>query len=103
MSTIKAKASYPHTQDYITLMPPGNVLAEKIFEMGIDSAELARRCHLPESTIQQPLKAEIPLTVEMAAKIENATWMPASFLLRVEENYRNDLAYAAGHPELPVY
>jgi len=32
-----------HTPNYINLLPPGRVLAEKMFEMGIDAAELARR------------------------------------------------------------
>lgn len=103
MSIVKSKSSYPHTPNYITLMPPGNVIAEKIFEMGIDPTELARRCNMPEDEIQQLLKAEIPLTAEVAARIEKVTWMPASLLLRFEANYRKDLVYVNQHPEIPVY
>lgn len=103
MSTVKSKSSYSHTPNYITIMPPGNVIAEKLFEMGIDAMELARRCELPEETIQQLLKAEIPLTAEVAAKIENVTWMPAALLLRFEESYRKDLASAKRHPAIPAY
>jgi plasmid maintenance system antidote protein VapI len=103
MSISAAKILYPHTQDYITLMPPGSVIAEKMQEMGIDSVELALRCDLPEETIRMLINTEISLTAEVAAKIENATWMPASFLLRIEDHYRRDLVLAAEHPELPVY
>lgn len=103
MSTIKSKSSYPHTPNYITLLPLGNVIAEKMFEMGIDAAELAKRCDLPEETIQGILKVEIPLTIEIADKIEKATWMPASLLMRFEENYRKDVEHSKQHPTIPAY
>ena len=91
------------TPNYITLLPPGRVLAEKIFEMGIDAAELARRMEVPIETIEKLLRFEISLTESVAQKIEKVTWMPADVLLQFEKSYRTNLAYAMEHPEIPAY
>jgi plasmid maintenance system antidote protein VapI len=95
--------SLPHTPNYIYLMPPGEVLEEKMFEMGIDVAELAKRMKISVKMVEQLLKAEIPLTQTLAEKIENVTWMPASFMLRVEKSYREKCIFATEHPEIPAY
>jgi len=92
----------PPEPNYITLLPPGRIIAEKIFEMGIDSAELARRCNLPSETIQSLLKAEIPLTLDMARAIESVTWMQADGMMRVEESYQKNLRFHQEHPDYPV-
>jgi plasmid maintenance system antidote protein VapI len=92
-----------HTPNYIYLMPPGEVLEEKIFEMGIDVAELAKRMEVSVKTIEQLLKAEIPLTQVLAEKIEKVTWIPATFMLRVENSYRRKCIFAIEHPEIPAY
>ena len=109
MSTTLAKPSQqkkrraPATPNYIYLMPPGEILEEKMFEMGIDAAELARRMEVPVETIEQLLRYEIPLTKEVAEKIETATWMSANAMMRHESSYRAKLAYAVEHPEIPAY
>ena len=92
-----------HTPNYINLLPPGRVLAEKIFEMGIDAAELARRMELPVETIEQLLRFEIPLTQEVADKIQEVTWMNAGLMMKHETSYREGLAFAMEHPEIPAY
>jgi plasmid maintenance system antidote protein VapI len=84
-------------------MPPGEVLEEKMFEMGINVAELAKRMKVSVKTVEQLLNAEIPLTQTLAEKIENVTWIPASFMLRVEKSYREKCIFAAEHPEIPAY
>jgi len=88
--------------NYITLTPVGETISEKMFEMGIDEAELAKRCELSEDTIQKLLNAEIPLTPEIAKRIETATWMSADLLLRLDERYYKNLAFHKDHPEYPV-
>ncbi|MDR1268310.1 MAG: hypothetical protein LBK82_02185 [Planctomycetaceae bacterium] len=93
----------PHTPNYINLMTPGDILAEKMFEIGIDVAELAKRMKVSVETIEQLLKAEIPLTQALAEKIEKVTWMPAIFMLRVEKSYRRKCIFAMEHPEIPAY
>jgi plasmid maintenance system antidote protein VapI len=97
------KRHLPHTPNYIYLMPPGEVLEEKMFEMGIDSTELARRMEVPVETIEQLLRFEIPLTEDVAKKLETATWMNANLMMRHEASYRRNLAYAMEHPEIPAY
>jgi len=84
-------------------MPPGEVLEEKMFEMGIDAAELARRMKVPVETIERLLRYEIPLTESLAQKIEKATWMDAEMMMQHEKSYRAKLAYAMDHPEVPAY
>jgi len=92
-----------HTSNYITLLPPGEVIEEKMFEMGIDAAALARRMEIPVETIEKLLRFEIPLTEDVARKLESATWMNANLMLRHEKSYRANLAYAMEHPEIPAY
>ena len=91
------------TPNYIYLLPPGEVLEEKLFEMGIDAAELARRMKVPVETVEKLLRIEIPLTESLAQKIEQATWMDAKMMMNHEKNYRAKLAYAIDHPEIPAY
>jgi len=102
MPAVKEKKTYSAIPNYITLTPVGETISEKMFEMGIDEAELARRCDLPKETIQNLLKAEIPLTLEIAKKIETATWMSADLLLRLDERYYRNLAFHKDHPDYPV-
>ena len=102
MTVLERKKSAPSKPNYITLLPPGKIIAEKIFEMGIDAPELARRCCLSLETIQQLLKAEIPLTNEIARAIEKVTWMQADGMMRIEESYQRNLAFHKEHPDYPV-
>jgi len=92
-----------HTSNYITLLPPGEVIEEKMFEMGIDATELASRMKVPVDTIEKLLRYEIPLTEDVARKLEAATWMDAGLMLQHEKSYRTNLAYAMEHPEIPAY
>ena len=91
------------TPNYINLLPPGRVMAEKMFEMGIDAAELARRMKVPVEIIEKLLRIEIPLTESLAKKLEKATWMDAKMMMNHEKSYRTKLAYAMDHPEIPAY
>jgi plasmid maintenance system antidote protein VapI len=95
--------NHSHTPNYIYLLPPGEIIEEKMFEMGIDAAELARRMEVPVEIIEQLLCYEIPLTQEVAEKLEKATWMSACAMMRHEASYRAKLVYAAEHPEIPAY
>ena len=92
-----------YVPDYITLLPPGNILSEKLFEMGLDATGLAERSGLSVEIIQCVLKVEIPVNQAIAEKLERATWIPAASWLRYEEHYRKDLEYSKQHPEIPVY
>lgn len=100
MSTTKIR--YPHTPDYIRLLPPGEIITEKIFEMGINAEELAKRCEISVEIIQKFLKAEIELTVEMAEKLEQVTWIPAETMMKFEKSYRQDLRFLHDNPDYPT-
>jgi len=99
----RKKRYLPHTPNHICILPPGRVIAEKMFEMGIDSAELARRMEIPVETIEKLLRFEIPLTENVARKLETATWMNAELMMQHEKCYREDMKYAMEHPEIPAY
>ena len=104
----RAKRSIPknipsHTPNYINILPPGDIIEEKMFEMGIDAAELARRMGVPVETIEQLIRFEIPLTRDVAEKIQEVTWMNADLMMRIETSYREKLAFAMEHPEIPAY
>ena len=92
-----------HTPNYINILPPGDIIEEKMFEMGINAAELARRMEVPVEIIEQLLRFEIPLTRVVAEKLQKATWMDADLMMRHETSYREKLAYAMEHPEIPAY
>lgn len=102
MTVLERRKSAPSKPNYITLLPPGKIISEKIFEMGIDATELANRCNLSLETIQQLLNAEIPLTLDIARAIERVTWMQADGMMRVEESYQNNLRFHKEHPDYPV-
>ena len=93
----------PHTPNYIYLMPPGEIIEEKMFEMGIDATELARRMEVPVETINKLLRYEISLTRDVAEKLEKATWMDAGLMMRHEASYQRDMKLAKEHPEIPAY
>ncbi|MDR0329029.1 MAG: hypothetical protein LBI05_12120 [Planctomycetaceae bacterium] len=94
---------YSHTPNYICVLPPGRIIAEKMFEMGIDAAELAQRMKVPVETIEKLIRFEIPLTESVAKKLEKATWMPVDVMMRFEAGWREDMKFAMEHPEIPAY
>ena len=99
----RIKRGLPHTPNYINILPPGDVIEEKIAEMGISAAELATRMEVPVETIEKLLRFEIPLTREVAEKLEKVTRMNADLMMRFETRWREKLAYAMEHPEIPAY
>ena len=102
----KTIPKYPipsHTPNYINILPPGDLIEEKISEMGIDTAELARRMEVPIEIVEKLIRFEIPLTQTLAEKVEKATQMPAHVMMRFEKNFRRDLEYAMTYPEIPAY
>ena len=92
-----------HTPNYVYILPPGEIIEEKISEMGIDATELAKRMEVPVEIIERLIRFEIPLTKSVAEKLEKATQMPAHVMMRFEANCRRDMAFAMEHPEIPAY
>jgi addiction module HigA family antidote len=103
MPTLTKRATATQAKrDYIVLMPPGDVLREKIFELGLDVTELAKRCKLPLATIQGILDATTEMTQMIAEKLEHVTWIQADSWMRMEENYRKRLKLTANADEYTV-
>jgi addiction module HigA family antidote len=70
------------------LSSPGEVLAEALEERGMSNAELARRTELSEKHVSQLVNAHVPLSIDVAFKLEQALGIPANFWLNLESNYR---------------
>ena len=102
MTVLERKKATPTKPNYITLLPPGKIIAEKIGEMEIDEAELAQRCNLSLEKIQKLLSAELPLTRDIAEKIERITCMQADGMMRIEDSYQRNLEFHREHPDYPV-
>jgi len=101
--TQRKKRYLPDTPNYITILPPGRLIAEKMFDLGLDTDALARRMKVSVATVEKLIRFEIPLTERLAKKLERATWMPAHVMLRYETTWREDMEYAMKHPEIPAY
>ncbi len=102
MTVLERKKAAPFKPNYIRLLPPGEVIAEKIFEMGLSAVDLASRCEVSLDDIQKLLKGEMPLTDELAHKIELITQMGGKGLMQLEARYRKDREFLRQHPEFPV-
>ena len=103
MSVLKERTAFPSAKaNYIVLMPPGDVLKEKIFEMGLNAPELASRCKLPIEIVQGILDATVEMTQIIAEKLEHVTWIQADSWMRMEENYRKRLKLTRNTREYSV-
>jgi addiction module HigA family antidote len=70
-----------------TVFPPGEVLAEKLQEMGMGPKEFALRTDKPEKTIIAVLKGESSITADMAVRFENVTGIPVGYWLNHQRGY----------------
>jgi HTH-type transcriptional regulator/antitoxin HigA len=86
MSTI----THPYEPDFVT--PPGEILEEKLEELGMSQAELAERVGRTKKTVNEIIKAKAPLLPETAIQLERVLGIPARFWTNAEANYRQFLA-----------
>lgn len=80
--SIKANVS-----NLIKVHHPGEVLDEKIKEMGMSIKEFALRATKPEKTIIAVINGCSSITTEMAVAFESVTKIPASFWLKNQQLY----------------
>lgn len=66
---------------------PGQILEEKIEEMGISIKEFSLRTEKPQKTIIAVLKGESAITNDMAIKFETVTKIPFSFWMNFQMKY----------------
>jgi len=75
--------------DHIT--PPGWTLWDKLEELGMSQAELARLIGRPEKTINEIIQGEAGITPQIALLFELALAIPRDFWLKRELRYRQTL------------
>jgi HTH-type transcriptional regulator / antitoxin HigA len=85
------------------LSVPGDILEEALEERGMSNAELARRTELSEKHVSQLVNARVPLSMDVAFKLEQVLGIPANFWLSLESNYRAEQKRAAHRKQLKAY
>lgn len=76
--------------DFVT--PPGEILEEKLEELGMSHGELAERVGCTTEIVDEIVKATAPLRPEMAVQLEGVLGIPARFWINADANYRQSLA-----------
>ena len=71
--------------------PPGATIKEMIDDRGISEAQLAASLDESEEFVRDLLEGEVELTAEVAARLEAALGMRASFWVDYERLYREKL------------
>jgi len=85
------KPTHTYEPDFVT--PPGEILEEKLQELGMSQAELADRIGRTKKTVNEIIKAKAPLLPETAIQLERVLGIPARFWTNAEANYRQFLAF----------
>ncbi|MGH3304434.1 MAG: helix-turn-helix domain-containing protein [Streptosporangiaceae bacterium] len=75
--------------DYAT--PPGDTLRDLLEEQGLTQRDLARRAGLSAKHVNRLLQGVVPLSPNVAQRLEHVTGTPARLWNRLEANYRSDL------------
>jgi HTH-type transcriptional regulator / antitoxin HigA len=93
-------------------IPPGETLRELLEEKGLTQRDLARRSGLSPKHVNRLLQGVVPLSPDVAQRLEQVTGTPARLWNRLEADYRSDLerlrqqrdlaASAAWLAEMPV-
>ncbi|MGH3251711.1 MAG: helix-turn-helix domain-containing protein [Trebonia sp.] len=90
MTTPEKKVLYPlGDTDYA--VAPGETLLELLEERGMSQRDLARRSGLSPKHVNRLLHGLVPLSPDVAVRLERVTGAPAHFWNAREANYRSDL------------
>jgi addiction module HigA family antidote len=76
--------------DLVTL--PGEILLEKLEELGMTQADLAERIGRTKKTVNEIIKGKAPILSETALQLERVLAIPARFWTNAEGQYREFLA-----------
>ena len=85
--------TYPYSPDYAT--PPGWTLEETLEELSMNQAELARRTGLSTKHVNQIVRGKVPITTEVARRLERATGVPDRLWNNLESRYQEHQARLA--------
>lgn len=81
-------------------VPPGAHLEEKLEELGMTQAELARRTGLSQKHLNQLIAGDVSLSPRTAVLLERVTGMPASLWNNYESRWQTHLAEMDAMQEL---
>lgn len=95
MSQAVTSQTYPHTPDYIIPVAPGEILEEKLGEMGMSVEQFAKKSGLPVEAVELLFAGRLPITETLAATLESITLIPVDNWIRYEKGYHEDLKKAA--------
>lgn len=73
-------------------VPPGELLAETLQSLGMTQAELARRMGRPMQAISEIVHGSKEITAHTALQLERVIGVPAHVWIRLEADYRCNLA-----------
>ena len=83
-------------------IPPGEIVLEGMEHHCMTRNELAEKIGLSSQTFNELVEGNIPMTQDIAEKLENVLSIPAYMLVRLEERYRRTLTALAAHsPKAP--
>lgn len=72
--------------------PPGEILLEKLEELGMTQADLADRIGRTKKTVNEIVKGKAPILSATALQLERVLAIPARFWTSAEAQYRESLA-----------
>jgi HTH-type transcriptional regulator/antitoxin HigA len=72
-------------------VPPGETLRELLDEQGLTQRDLARRADLSPKHVNRLLQGLVPLSADVAQRLERVTGTPARIWNTLEAGYRSDL------------
>src|ERR1700759_2455420 len=81
-------------------VPPGATLRELLEEQGLSQRDLARRADLSPKHVNKLLQGLVPLSADVAVRLERVTGTPARLWNRPEADYRSDLERIRSQQEL---
>ena len=73
-------------------VPPGETLAEVLEERGMSQVELARRADLTPKHINRIINGHVPISADVAVRLERVTDVSARLWMNLEANYQERLA-----------
>lgn len=80
-------------------VPPGSMLEEKIADMGLTVANLAKHIELTPAETHRLLEGEEILTETIATKLEELTGIQQAVWNNWEQTYRDDLVRISSNQE----
>lgn len=73
------------------IIPPAETIKDEIVFLNMSQQEFADKLGLDVKIVNEILNSNIPISNEIAVKLENVLGIPTSTWINLEENYRNKL------------